>query len=241
MTNLPPADLSNHLRAGLLAVACWACATAASATTVIVPGHSDPYLSGMPDGSSNGSDTAPDQSPVLVSGITLVAGGALTFTNAVGGTSRGGGCALAAPYGGCDAIDGAEFFSHSGGNTNGIAGVRAPISALVGVFLGADQPSLTAAPANLDFQALGLDFASLSPELKQVFFIGDGLTATAEVQTFYVPTGATRLYLGTMDGYGWYNNSGAITVDVSAVPEPGTLALMGLGVAALGAVARRRR
>jgi hypothetical protein len=60
-----------------------------SAATV-VPGHSNPYLAGMPDGASDGSDSAPDESPVLVSGLVLTPGAQLSFINAVGGTDRGG-------------------------------------------------------------------------------------------------------------------------------------------------------
>jgi hypothetical protein len=47
-----------------------------------------------------------------------------------------------------------------------------------------------------------------------VFFIGDGLTGTGigNVQEFTIPTGATRLFLGPMDGFGWFNNSGVIDV-----------------------------
>ncbi len=57
----------------------------------------------------------------------------------------------------------------------------------------------------------------LSPFLKQVFFIGDGLTGngTGAAQQFIVPAGATRLFLGPADGTGWVNNSGAFTVQVS--------------------------
>ena len=64
----------------------------------------------------------------------------------------------------------------------------------------------------------------LSPALKQVFFIGDGLTGTGTgtTQTFVVPAGATRLFLGVSDGVGWFNNSGAFnaTVSISAAPAP---------------------
>jgi PEP-CTERM motif len=228
------------LRAALAATVLWTAALV-NAATVVVPGTSDPYLAGMPDGSANGSDRAPAQSPVLVTGLDLSFGGQLTFTNAVGGTDRGGGCSLTAPYAGCDPIDGSTFFSHSGGDANGISGVRAPISALMGVFLGPEQPSLTAAPASLDFQTLGLDFASLSPQVKQLFFIGDGMTASSAVQLFVIPNGATRLYLGTMDGFGWYNNTGAITVDVSLVPEPSSLLLMLVGIAGVAWCSRRGR
>jgi len=57
----------------------------ASSTTVTVYGSSNPFLSGMPNGSlcCNG-DSAPAESPVLVTGIPLTAGSALTFTNVIG-------------------------------------------------------------------------------------------------------------------------------------------------------------
>jgi hypothetical protein len=57
----------------------------------------------------------------------------------------------------------------------------------------------------------------LAPGLKQIFFIGDGLTGTGSgsIQTFHIPAGATRLFLGTMDSYGWSNNSGSFTVDLN--------------------------
>jgi Ca2+-binding RTX toxin-like protein len=48
----------------------------------------------------------------------------------------------------------------------------------------------------------GTSFSSLSPQLGQVFFIGDGLTGngTGSRQSFIAPLGATRLYLGIPDG-----------------------------------------
>lgn len=237
-------SISTKARGALLAMVCSGAWSIASAATVVVPGTADPYLAGMPAGSANGNDRAPAQSPILVTGIDLSLGGQLSFTNAVGGTDRGGGCAVAAPYAGCDPIDGAEFWTHGGADQNGISTVRAPISALMGVFLGSDQPSLTAPPAGLNFQTLGLNFASLAPELKQLFFIGDGKTSANLVQTFDIPVGATRLYLGTMDGFGWYNNTGNITIDVNqinAVPEPSSVALMLAGMAGLGLYTRRTR
>jgi len=121
--------------------------------------------------------------------------------------------------------------------------VTAPINSLVGVFLDDTQPSLSSAPGALDFTG-NLNFSTLNPSLRQVFFIGDG-QAGSLTQQFFVPTGATRLFLGTMDGYQWANNSGAFTLDVNyvtaAVPEPETYALMLAGLGAVAWFSRRRR
>lgn len=233
------AKLHGAVRA-LAACALTMCAAgAAQALTVVVPGTSNPWLAGMPDGTTAvAGDSAPAQSPVLVNGVSFSAGSVLLFSKASGGVSHTGSCPSS-----CDPIDGSTLFSHSGGAEHGIAGLRAPINALVGVFLGAGQPDLSAAPAGLDFGPapnLGLDFLSLSPLLKQVFFIGDGMTSASVMQRFVVPEGATRLYLGTHDGYGWYNNNGSISIDVTAavIPEPGIYLMLVAGLAVL--LARRR-
>ena len=172
-----------------------------------VPGSANPYLAGMPNGSTCCSgDAAPAQSPVLVTGLTLTPGTALTFT-ATGGVNNSGGTPTTGPDGG------GVIATNS---NNGISGATWPINALVGVFLDASQPSLSAAPASLDFTSTS--FTTLSPQLRQAFFIGDGLTGTGTgtTQTFIVPAGATRLFLGTSDGFGWFNNSGSFAVTVTA-------------------------
>lgn len=123
---------------------------------------------------------------------------------------------------------------------------------LVGLFVAGTVPS-GSAPTALDFTT-GTSFTSLSPLLDQTFFIGDGLTGdgTGSAQTFYVPTGATTLYLGISDacsyngGPGCYtDNSGSFSVSVAqqgaapAVPEPAPLAILGVGM--LGVLLARRR
>ena len=190
---------------GVLAILSLFAATGLAQVTV--PGSSNPYLAGMPNGSTCCSgDSAPAQSPVLVSGLTLVAGTSLTFT-ATGGVDNTGATPTLTP-------DGGSVISTS--SSNGISGATWPINALVGVFLDASAPNGSAAPASANFSTTS--FTSFSPLLKQAFFIGDGRTGTGSgtVQTFVVPTGATRLFLGTSDGFGWFNNSGSFTVTVAA-------------------------
>ena len=87
---------------------------------------------------------------------------------------------------------------------NNIAGfTNVPVDALVGLFLGPGGAVLPA-PASINFGSggVGTNFASLSPALQQLLFIGDGLTGTGSVQSFVVPAGATTLYLATVDGFG---------------------------------------
>lgn len=66
------------------------------------------------------------------------------------------------------------------------------------------------------------------------------------MQQFIVPTGATRLFLGSGDAFGWYNNTGSFTVTVSSagpasVPEPTSALMLGLGMVALAGLRRFRR
>jgi len=80
------------------------------------------------------------------------------------------------------------------------------VGALAGVFLEDTLPA-SAAPALRFYVSdnseggIQTDFPALSPQIGQVFFIGDGLTGTGsgEMQTFKVPPTATHLYLGYVD------------------------------------------
>jgi len=55
---------------------------------------------------------------------------------------------------------------------------------------------------------------------------------------------STRIgFVGTVDGFGWYNNTGAIDVTVngvSSVPEPMTIGLLASGLAGIGVIRRRK-
>jgi len=107
------------------------------------------------------------------------------------------------------------FTDHRDGNENGISNVTAPYDSLLGVFLEDSRPDHFQAPTHLDFKRLGLNFASLAPELRQIFFIGSGATKDGVTRRYLVPRGAARLYLGIMDSYQWNNNSGSFVVTVN--------------------------
>ena len=209
--------------ASALLVLCVAVVPAFGQSTIVsVPGTANPYLAGMPTGSTccageTGPDSVPAQSPTQVTGVPLTAGAGLTF-NVSGSVSNVAGQPPVDPP------DGSVFFDTAGGpgtpSSNGIAGMIAPVNALVGLFLNDNLPTLSGAPAGLDFRpsGLGTAFLTLNPALKQVFFIGDGRTGNGggTVQQFIVPAGATRFFLGTVDGFGWNTNSGAFSVQVIA-------------------------
>ena len=138
---------------------------------------------------------------------------------------------------------------------DGISGYLGPQGALSGVFLSDAIPSSGPAPATLDFTpaGLGLSQPSLSPLLGQVFYIGNGLTSGGSFKEFIAPAGATRLFLGIPDGFGFNgppgaydDNDGAYRIAIGinqvpvVVPEPQTYAMLALGLGLLAGVARRK-
>lgn len=129
---------------------------------------------------------------------------------------------------------------------------------IVGVFLGPSLPA--SAPARLDSNCMPIaggpcgdaqNVVDFRPQLGQTFFVGDGLTAGGARQRFFVPSGATRFYLGFEDGWNftgassWYDdNVGAFTVNydyASAAPEPSTFVLLGGGLLLAGVLLRKKR
>jgi len=197
------------------------------------PATSNPYLAGSPAGTvanpinpHNNPDYAgtasdPKQSPVQVSNISIVPGASLTFDSVIGGANNFSSSTLYTPDGNTgwvtDNLYGAE---------NGKSDVFAPINAVMGVFLGPNDPATDGnpVPSTLDFSTDDeRNFQTLQPQLKQTFFIGDGRRDDGSVQSFVVPPGATRLYIATMDQYEWNNNIGGYTVTVHQV---GTVTLV---------------
>ena len=153
---------------------------------------------------------------------------------------------------------GAAVSSSFESGSGSISGLTAPNAGfLTGVFIAPGGPS-GPAPTALNFITLGTSFTSLSPLIDQTFFIGDGLTGSGAgtTQTFFVPTGASELFLGISDACGYNgppncysDNSGSFGVssDIATettptVPEPSTFVLLGTGVAGvISRLAARRR
>lgn len=169
---------------------------------VAVPASANPWLAEMPDGTTLRGDVVPDHAPV---GVYIAETPALSFS--VTGRANHGGSA--------SGPDGGAVYAHASGAVFGKSSLRSPINALIGVFLSDAKESSPPVPQDLNFAAPGSrDFTQLAPQLGQMFFIGDGKTASGVTQVFRVPADAADLYLGTMDGWGWYNNRGMFDVTV---------------------------
>jgi hypothetical protein len=159
------------------------------------------------DNPSGQNDIALAESPVEYPGA-VTGGNAFTFA-ATGTTTYQPGYG---PY--PAAGDSSLVTSRAYLINNGIVDLTAPASALVGVFLGPCAPTSTALPAALNYA----DTANQTPALQQPFYIGSGRNGSGDVQLFIAPPYATRLFLGTMDGFGWWNNLGQLVVSITNQP-----------------------
>jgi hypothetical protein len=165
---------------------------------------------------ATGGGSTPPTMITLPSGATSIAFNSVTGSITTGCASTEG-CIILNHGTGDNPNDpdgvGAVPAISSNTGTASISGMMAPGAGyLVGLFVPAGGPA-GAAPAALDFTSsgLGTSFTSLSPQLDQVFFIGDGLTGngTGTQQTFNIPTGAVQLWLGISDAGGYVGAPGA--------------------------------
>ena len=99
---------------------------------------------------------------------------------------------------------------------NGMSQLKTQQGSLTGVFLTDNPPTSGPTPPMLDMSsAASRDYVSISPQLKQPFFIGDGKRSNGTAQQIIVPAGATRLFLGMHDNINWANNSGYFWVTIN--------------------------
>jgi hypothetical protein len=231
------------------------------AISMIVPGATNVFVAGQ---DTTGINTMGGLFPtaINVSGAT-----SLTFTSVTGSTTCGVG--FCSPSGGIGP-DGAGLLMASGAQdgtniasgNNGISGIQFTSREmfLVGVFLDNNVPSGFGpfVPVYTSTGGTGVYSADNATSqsaffLGQVFYIGDGRTGinnpTGALETFAIPTGATRLFLGFADSltnfsgaWGAYGDNGGslnVTLSLGAVPEPGTVMLMGLGITVFSLLRKR--
>ncbi len=194
--------------------------TAATSVVINVPGKGNPWLAGMPAGTTaNWYDSSPNCAPTQANGLNLSPGAALNLGFS-GSVSYYPGTQPFNPDGNPGWI--INNYAAAGTGEHGISDLKAPLTSVVGVFLDDNQPDSSPPPASLDFTtAASRDFATLSPQLKQPFFIGDGYRADGTtLQNFVVPPGATRFFIGVMDGQQWSDNAGSLTTTVA---KPATI------------------
>jgi VCBS repeat protein/FG-GAP repeat protein len=187
--------------------------------TTSVSAHMDIYRAGGYDDGSDGTAPAKFTFPAAP-------GQTLTFSSITGAWS----CGVSSLYG----PDGSTTTVCQPHNMNNPIGTFSGYDTtdftggLAGIFLEDGLPHSAPPPLRFyvsDAAAGGIqtNFTSLSPQIGQVFFIGDGLTGTGSgaTQMFAVPPTATRLYLGYLDSCsnsvpGCYsNNLGSLTATVN--------------------------
>jgi hypothetical protein len=168
--------------------------TAATSGQLSVSGKSNIFAAGrsaVTDVYYGGGELPPE---ISVAGLKYV-----TFPSVTGGVGYSG-------YQGGGHPDGLTDGNYPRTNIDahqGISGVvhDSRIMFLVGVFIDDAEPR-DPAPTSLNLTSANDDNV-IAPGPRQVFFIGDGQTATGQPQRFMVPAGATRLFLGFADSMGF--------------------------------------
>jgi hypothetical protein len=161
---------------------------------------------------------------VLPPMIAVSPGQAVSFTSVTGTVtySNGAFAAAVSPFG----PEGSANFGTTLSSFDGISSITGSgFLWLAGVFLDDSEPA-DPAPAGLpEFTPAAKSFTTLSPGLRQIFFIGDG-QQSGSPQIFIAPPGATRLFLGFADGSGgtgapgfYGDNAGSLLVTHN-VPPP---------------------
>src|SRR5580693_5452263 len=174
-------------------------------TVVTVPSLGSIYLAGQPPGTKLGTLSVPSNSPTQASvsispgqGLNILAAGLITpGPQSVGIPPSGSGTATTA-------------------SAFGLSAATVPNVSMVGVFVG-DTVDSTATPLGL---AVGDDLTDvpLYPLLQQVFYVGNGVGFSGGNRVFVVPSGATRLFLASIDG--GFIASGSFTALISPAAIP---------------------
>jgi Flp pilus assembly protein TadG len=169
-----------------------------------------------PVGQSNAAGE-PYTSPVQVN-LTLLPGATITVTSVTG---SGGNDWKQGAIATADGNASGTYYNYSDAAANGISehgmsDSTMPLNSLNAVFLNDNVPDNQTVPPTTDFSSQSArDYASYAPQLQQVFYVGTGTTSTGSQQSITVPTGATRMFLGTMDGWEWSNNTGGYTATIT--------------------------
>ena len=219
------------------------------AAQLTISADSNIFGAGKTSAPAPGGDTGGQLPPMF--NFAAAAGKVLTFSN-ISGSVNFSGFSNTSTNGNGDGnyMYGTNIFSYGG-----ISGIRNDnaFAFLVGVFLNDSAPTGTG-PLALDFTN-NTSFADLAPQLNQTFFIGDGLTGSGlgNIQRFFVPDQATRLFLGFADGRGFQglpgyysDNTGSLVANfdiqpaTEPVPEPGTI-LGALACVAWGITNKRKQ
>jgi hypothetical protein len=223
---------------------------------VNVPGTSDIWGAGLANAPAGSGSVLPPAISFTAGSVSSISFSSITGTVGFGG----------APYlmntadGQSAGFTGTNIDGYAGGGISGIQFTGRQFF-LVGVFLGNGPATGGTAPVKLSYTDASANGLTWNPLLAQVFFIGDGLGTGSAHQTFNVPTGATRLFWGFADGApgfgsssaaaspnGYGDNLGFLAVNYDFnqslglvdAPEPASIVLMGLGIAALTLLRRRR-